>query len=52
MFYLTVMVVASGVLGLTGWVFYLTRNPWSFAILLLLFGIQMEEKSSGKKDNK
>ncbi len=33
-----------GVLGLTGWIFYVTQSPWSFLILLLAMGMQYTQK--------
>ncbi len=36
---LTILALAA--LGLTAWVFYLTRSPWSFLILVLLGGLSI-----------
>ena len=44
---LVFLLVVLAVLGFTGWVFWLTRNPWSFSILILLSGFSTREP---KKD--
>jgi len=32
-------------LALTAWTFYITRNAWSFAILIMLSGLRMTNSS-------
>ena len=38
---LVFLLVVLAFIAFTGWVFWLTRNPWSFAILILLSGFSM-----------
>jgi len=42
-------IVALAIIALTGWVFYLTRSPWAFAVLLLLPRLT-PNKSDDKKN--
>jgi len=38
---LVFLLVILAFLALTAWTFSITRNPWSFAILVMLFGFKM-----------
>ena len=43
------LLVILAFIAFTGWVFFLTRNPWSFAILVMLSGFSMEKNSDKRK---
>jgi hypothetical protein len=39
-FTLAIALISLAVIGLTGYVFALTYSPWSFLLLILLFGVR------------
>jgi len=43
---LVFLLVILAFIALTAWTFYITRNPWSFAILTMLSGFKMTSSST------